>query len=98
MASGVEALNAPDLSPTVQTMILNQGSVNFASSQKTPTFASAIVSAADFKILKNLFPRPLAMLQVDRPITFHTSDVPFITTRVDAMPDLAPELVDTGPA
>ena len=96
MVSGTEVHNAPDLSPTAKTVILSQGSVSSASSQSMPTFASAIVLAADLTIQKNLHPRSLTMLQANRPIIFRLSGVRYITKCADAMLDLAPVLAGIG--
>ena len=96
MACGVEVPNAPDLFPTAKTVILSQGSVTSASSQSMPTFASAIVRAADLTIQKSLRPRSRTMLRATRPTISQSSGVQYITKCADAMLDLVAVLAGIG--
>ena len=94
---GVEVPNAPDLFTTAKTMILSHGSATSASSPSMPTFASAIVRAADLAAQKNQRPRLRETQRTTRPTTFQSSGVQYITKCADAMLDLVAVLAGTGP-
>ena len=79
MVGGMEVPNAPDLFPTAKTVIPSQGSVTSASGQSMPTFASAIVRAADLTIQKKLRPRSHTMLQAARPTIYSSRAAPNIS-------------------